>query len=97
MIKENAYPLVDVAEKVEEESSVQFPWVCILFNDEIHSFDEVIFQVMKATGCSSSKAEKIAYEVDSKGKAVVYSGDIDECLKVSTILEEIYLQTEVQG
>lgn len=94
---EYATPLVELAEEIEESNSLQFPWMCILFNDEIHSFDEVIFQVVKATGCSTSKAEKIAYEVDSKGKAVVYSGDIDECLRVSTVLEEIYLQTEIQG
>ena len=68
----------------------------ILFNDSIHTFDEVIGQLMKAIRCSEGQAEEIANEVHSKGKAAVYEGELEECLKVSSVLEEIGLHTQVE-
>lgn len=68
----------------------------ILFNDEWHTFDEVIEQILKAVKCSYEKAESLTWEVHSKGKACVYSGDIDECIKVSAVLEEIALHTQIE-
>ena len=80
---------------VEEE--VKTSWRVILFNDEEHTFDEVIFQIMKATGCSKPRAEELTNEVHSKGKANVYEGNFTECLRVSGILQEIALITEIEG
>lgn len=68
----------------------------ILFNDEWHTFDEVINQILKATKCSEKKAEELTWEVHTKGKSCVYDGDMDECLKVSSILEEINLHTQIE-
>lgn len=68
----------------------------VLFNDEEHSFDEVIFQIVKATHCSHVKAERLTWEVHIKGRAIVYAGPIDRCLYVSAVLEEIDLKTEIQ-
>jgi len=68
----------------------------ILFNDEWHTFDEVIGQLIKALGCSSGKAEAIAFEAHSKGKAMVYEGAMQECLRINGVLEEISLNTEIE-
>lgn len=68
----------------------------ILYNDEIHTFDEVIVQLIKAIGCSPEEAESIAWEVHSKGKAKVYEGEMPDCLRVSGILEEIALNTQIE-
>jgi ATP-dependent Clp protease adapter protein ClpS len=68
----------------------------ILFNDEVHSFDEVIDQIIKAINCSFKKAEKLTWEVHTKGKACVFDGDLPECLRVSSVLEEIALHTQVE-
>jgi ATP-dependent Clp protease adapter protein ClpS len=68
----------------------------ILFNDEEHSFDEVIFQLIKAVRCTRVKAEQHAWEVHTKGRSVVFFGNIAECIRVSAILEEIALKTEIQ-
>ena len=81
---------------VAEETFVGLPAKVILYNDEIHTFDEVIHQLIKATGCSSSEAEGIAFEVDSRGLAAVYEGELDRCLHVSSILEEIALHTTIE-
>ncbi len=68
----------------------------ILFNDDVHTFDEVIFQIIKAIRCTRSKAEKHTWEVHTKGLSMVYAGTLPACLKVSSILEEIDLRTEIQ-
>lgn len=67
----------------------------ILFNDEWHTFEEVIEQIMKATGCSTSRARALTMEVHSKGKAVVFEGKLEQCLRVSDILEQIQLRTQI--
>lgn len=81
---------------VAEETTVLLPAKVILYNDEIHTFDEVISQLVKATGCSFSEAEALAVEVDTRGLAAVYEGEMDRCLRVSSILEEIALHTTVE-
>jgi ATP-dependent Clp protease adapter protein ClpS len=68
----------------------------VLFNDDVHTFDEVIFQIIKAVRCTRAKAEKHTWEVHNNGLSIVYSGTISECLRVSAVLEEIALKTEIQ-
>lgn len=66
-----------------------------LINDDWHTFPEVIHQIIKATGCSIQKAEKCTNEVHYNGFSIVYSGQVESCLEVSAVLEEIDLTTEV--
>ncbi len=80
----------------EEDVSEQEPAKVILFNDEVHTFDEVITQLIKATRCSGEKAEALAWEVHSRGKAVVFAGELPRCMEVSGILEEIDLMTQIE-
>lgn len=68
----------------------------ILFDDDIHTFEEVITQLIKATGCSRSQAEAKTLEVHTRGKSMVYEGELPECLSVSRILEEIALLTQIE-
>ncbi len=83
-------------EEQDTDSVVDHPTKVILFNDEVHSFDEVIEQLIKATGCTAAKAESLAWEVHTKGKAMVFEGPMDDCLRVSHILEEIALNTQIE-
>lgn len=84
--------------EIEELDTIttDHPAKVILFNDNVHSFDEVIVQLIKAVHCSSDRAESYAMEVHTKGKACVYSGEWDECIRVSSILEEIALHTQIE-
>ena len=68
----------------------------ILYNDSHHDFDEVINQVMLATGCGYDKAEAITMEVHNKGRAAVLSGELDKCLRAQSVLEEIALRTSIE-
>jgi ATP-dependent Clp protease adaptor protein ClpS len=89
----------EVVEKpeVEEQIDEDKPWKLILFNDEIHSFDEVIHQLIKALRCSQNKAEELTLKVHNEGKAVVFQGTFEECFEKNGILCEIQLVTEIKG
>lgn len=83
--------------EISEEISIDTAYKLFLYNDDIHSFDEVINQLIKAINCSFEKARSFAFEVHVKGKAMVFAGSMIDCLKVSSILEEIGLITQIIG
>jgi len=82
---------------IDIDTSIDTEYRLFLFNDNHHTFDEVISQLIKAINCSYDKARAFAFEVHVKGKAMVYSGSMLECLKISSILEEIALHTQIVG
>ncbi len=82
---------------LDEETAIDTAYRVVLYNDDIHTFDEVIIQLIKAIDCSFEKARAFAFEVHVKGKALVFSGSMQSCLKVSSILEEIALHTQILG
>ena len=90
-------PDVEVLEKEDDGTGSDQPWHVILFNDEVHTFNEVIGQLVKATGCSKSRAEKLAWKVHTEGKANVFEGTFEECFGVQAVLKEIQLVTEIRG
>ena len=87
--------LPEVEEVTEER--VDTPWRVILFDDDIHTFEEVILQLMKATGCSEQQAATHAWTVHTVGKDTVYEGEFFECFRVQGVLREIGLVTEIEG
>ena len=80
----------------DEDVKIQEPRKVILFNDDIHTFEEVILQLTKALKCSITHATSLAFEAHTRGKAAVFSGEISECLKVQGVLEEIGLHTQIE-
>lgn len=84
----------DVVDDTDVE--VRTPARVILFNDEVHTFDEVIGQIIKATGCDLTRAEALTWEVHHAGKAMVYEGEMPRCVRVSAVLEEIALMTQIE-
>jgi ATP-dependent Clp protease adapter protein ClpS len=68
----------------------------ILFNDNHHEFEEVINQIVKATGFSYDKAAEITMEAHNKGKAAVLQGPLEKCLQAQHVLEEIALKTSIE-
>lgn len=86
-------PVDEITESVD--SNIGLSSKVLLFNDDWHTFDEVIYQLIKATQCSFEKARSYAFEVHVKGKSIVFSGQINRCIKVSSILEEIGLTTQI--
>ncbi len=85
------------ADDVAVEERVDTPWRVILYDDPIHTFDEVIRQLVKATGCTEARAERHAWTVHTEGKDTVYEGEFFECFRVQGVLREIALVTEIEG
>ncbi|HEB75970.1 MAG TPA: ATP-dependent Clp protease adaptor ClpS [Nitrospirae bacterium] len=86
-------------ETVPFEKTASFviePWNVILLNDDWHTFDEVIVQLMKATGCSSEQAAETAWLAHTQGEAVCYTGPRERCEHVASVLEEIELGVRLE-
>lgn len=96
-IQEGDDPEVETLEKEEEEEQQDTPWRVILYDDDVHTFDEVIEQLIKAIGCSISHAEELTFKVHNEGKAQVFEGTFEECFHVNGVLKEIQLITEIKG
>ena len=92
-----AAPDVEVVAEEEVEERITTPWRVIVYNDDIHTFEEVIVQLMKATRCSAEQAERHAWTIHTEGKDCVYEGDFEDCFRVQGILREIQLVTEIEG
>ncbi|KAF0152848.1 MAG: ATP-dependent Clp protease adaptor protein ClpS [Ignavibacteria bacterium] len=93
MVEQNPQEINEIQN--DEDVAVRQPFKVVLFNDDFHSFDEVIFQLIKAIKCSFEAARDFAFEAHVKGKAIVFNGALNECLKVSSVLEEIALHTQI--
>ena len=82
-------------EDTAKKTKVSLPLKVLLFNDDWHSFDEVIIQLIKALHCSIADAQKYAFEAHVNGSTVIFYGELSNCLKVTSILDEIALNTEI--
>ena len=85
----------DIFTVIDESIEEAFPWQVIIFNDDVHTFDEVIVQIQKATGASLQNAFEITVEIHTQGKAICFEGALTECDRVAKILREISLSVEV--
>jgi ATP-dependent Clp protease adapter protein ClpS len=83
-----------VWERMSYGSDINGPYIVIVYNDNWHSFPDVIVQLQKATGCTFRKAHDLSHAIDTHGRAVVYSGSQPDCEWVAGVLREIRLQVE---
>ena len=86
-------PVIDIIE--EEDVTIGLESKVVLYNDDWHTFDEVILQIIKAVNCSYDEARNKAFEVHVKGKAMIFNGRFKDCLRVSSVLEEVALHTQI--
>ena len=81
-------PEAITADKVEDKTKINLgrPHNVILFNDDHHSFDEVVSQLVRAIKCSAGQANAIAMAAHSTGQAIAFSGNLERCELVDSIL-----------
>ena len=89
-----ALPEHEIIGDIDVTADSQGPWVVILYNCDCHSFDEVILQLQKATGCSLEKALEISLEAHQRGRAIAYTGSAEDCERAAAVLRSIRLQVE---
>ena len=69
-------------------------WVT-LYNDDWHTFDEVIAQLVLAGACGPEAAREHAWRVHTEGRSRVFDGTRADCERVAGVLRRIRLQVEV--
>ncbi|GAA5959792.1 hypothetical protein JCM3765_000105 [Sporobolomyces pararoseus] len=73
------------------------PFAVVLWNDEKHSFPQVIEIVSRATGCSRSASSQVAQRVDTIGRDVILiTPTAEEALKVCKMIGSIDLGIDVR-
>uniref|UniRef100_UPI00358E1268 E3 ubiquitin-protein ligase UBR2 n=1 Tax=Myxine glutinosa TaxID=7769 RepID=UPI00358E1268 len=62
-------------------------YCCMLFNDEVHTYDQVIYTLQKAVNCTQKEAVTFATNVDRDGRKTVRVGDSKQCEQAKNIIE----------
>ncbi len=89
-------PIEKTTNRTIEETKLNNPWQVVLFNDDVHGFDEVILQIQKATGYPLQMAAELTMRVHEKGKASIYFGALEKCESVDAVLSQIRLVSRVE-
>lgn len=88
-------PRVDKEVEREDRTTLDPLWVTIGYNNDVTTFDEVIRTLQRVCGYSLEKAEAIAWEIHTKGKAVCYCGQRERCEVVASALHSIGVEAVV--
>ncbi len=76
-------------------SSLKVMHRLILWNDEVNTFEHVIYCLMKYLDYSENQAEKIAWTVHNEGKCAVLEGSFTEMEVYRKILQQEGLTVSV--
>ncbi|XP_048391608.1 E3 ubiquitin-protein ligase UBR2 isoform X2 [Stegostoma tigrinum] len=69
-------------EPLEKEDT----YYCMLFNDEVHTYEQVIYTLQKAVNCTQKEAVSFATTVDRDGRRSVRYGDFQFCEQAKTVI-----------
>ncbi|KAL8185338.1 UNVERIFIED_CONTAM: E3 ubiquitin-protein ligase ubr2, partial [Gekko kuhli] len=78
--KENELP--QGLETVEKSDT----YYCMLFNDEVHTYEQVIYTLQKAVSCTQKEAIAFATTVDRDGRRSVRYGDFQYCDQAKAVI-----------
>nr|DBA27212.1 TPA: hypothetical protein GDO54_011378 [Pyxicephalus adspersus] len=59
---------------------------CMLFNDEVHTYEQVIYTLQKAVNCTQKEAISFATTVDRDGRRSVLYGNFKSCNRAKSII-----------
>lgn len=86
-------PELDTAKTTRPKSNGR--WRVILYADNRHQFDDVVFWLEGATACETDFAYQISHVCEDQGRAVCFQGPKEECRKIADRLRSKGLQVEV--
>ncbi|KAJ2908984.1 E3 ubiquitin-protein ligase ubr1, partial [Coemansia aciculifera] len=76
----------------------QTKFAVVLWNDEVHSFQDVIDQCTEALQCSMAEAKRIAETVDASGRDVLrVSTSIPELIDIATTMTNVSLSISIRA
>uniref|UniRef100_A0A8C1UES8 E3 ubiquitin-protein ligase n=1 Tax=Cyprinus carpio TaxID=7962 RepID=A0A8C1UES8_CYPCA len=61
-------------------------YYCMLFNDEVHTYEQVIYTLQKAVNCTQKEAVSFATTVDRDGRKSVRFGDFQFCEQAKSVI-----------
>ncbi|XP_064173858.1 E3 ubiquitin-protein ligase UBR2 isoform X1 [Anguilla rostrata] len=61
-------------------------YYCMLFNDEVHTYEQVIYTLQKAVSCTQKEAVSFATTVDRDGRKSVRYGDFQFCEQAKSVI-----------
>uniref|UniRef100_A0A8C7CRX2 E3 ubiquitin-protein ligase n=1 Tax=Oncorhynchus kisutch TaxID=8019 RepID=A0A8C7CRX2_ONCKI len=61
-------------------------YYCMLFNDEVHTYEQVIYTLQKAVNCTQKEAVSFATTVDRDGRKSVRFGDFAFCELAKSVI-----------
>ncbi|XP_036174018.1 E3 ubiquitin-protein ligase UBR2 isoform X9 [Myotis myotis] len=61
-------------------------YYCMLFNDEVHTYEQVIYTLQKAVNCTQKEAIGFATTVDRDGRRSVRYGDFAYCEQAKSVI-----------
>jgi ATP-dependent Clp protease adaptor protein ClpS len=61
------------------DERLDVPWIVLVWNDPVNTFNYVTFVFQKLFGYSREKATRLMLQVHHEGKAVVASGTREKC------------------
>ncbi|KAI4878590.1 hypothetical protein NFI96_016707 [Prochilodus magdalenae] len=62
-------------------------YYCVLYNDEHHSYDHVIYALQRAIGCDPSEAHTHTALIDKEGRRAVKRGPLRSCEQVKELIK----------
>lgn len=89
-VKEESFTLEELLAGLKESHRL------ILWNDDVNSFEHVIYCLVKYLDYNDGQAEKIAWEVHSKGKCAILEGSFTEVEVYRKILQQEGLTVSVE-
>lgn len=79
---------LDLPKDLESQEALELNYhATVLFNDEIHTFDQVISSLTRAIVCQKKEAKDFSSLVDREGRAVVRISTFEDCRKVKSTIE----------
>ncbi|MCJ8736842.1 hypothetical protein PDJAM_G00016990 [Pangasius djambal] len=69
-----------------EPRSKENTYYCVLYNDEHHSYDHVIYTLQRAINCNSTEAQAHTVLIDKEGRRAVRRGSLRSCQQAKELI-----------
>ncbi|XP_061698857.1 E3 ubiquitin-protein ligase UBR1 [Syngnathoides biaculeatus] len=70
--------------KPEENDNTYF---CVLYNDEHHSYDHVIYTLQRSVNCDQAEAQNHTALIDKEGRRAVKKGSMESCQQAKDLIK----------
>ncbi|KAH9526728.1 E3 ubiquitin-protein ligase ubr1, variant 2 [Dermatophagoides farinae] len=88
----------DLPKRLQTTKRVEKPevnrYASVLYNDETHTYEHVIYALTKSIKCDNKKATDYANTVDREGRCVIFIGTQERCDTVKSIISDTNRKNE---